>query len=70
MRRVSASDYDELWVESKKVCSPTLGLAGEGFSRIQGRHFVGRGEMLYRSDRNRGPPTSEPFNRTAQSHCD
>jgi hypothetical protein len=31
MRRVSASDVDELWVESKKVTSPILGLAGEGF---------------------------------------
>jgi hypothetical protein len=42
MLRVSASDIDELWVESKKVSSPTLGLAGEGFEYIQERHFVGR----------------------------
>jgi hypothetical protein len=34
MRRVSASDFDELFVESKKVSPPVLGLAGEGFAAL------------------------------------
>jgi hypothetical protein len=54
MRRVSVSacdersrvDFDELWVESKKVCSPVLGLAGESFGH-SGRAILSGTKELY-----------------------